>query len=250
MQRKPVDRYEGPKTLGIDVSRWQGNIDWPAVAADEDGVAFAIVRTGDGRGRDRNFTRNVKAARDAGLLVGSYHYLRADRDGLTQAELVCELWEKAGGFRKGLDIPPALDLEHGIRNDLPGGVWEGPGDDLPLDIVVEEALEFLSAVETRLGARPIVYTGQAFHWWFSQGNPGHAAKFAPYPLWLASYSKRPRMPVDRHGTGFPWPIWTFWQTTGHGEVDGVRGNVDLDYFRGSRAELVQWIASTPTRCGG
>lgn len=248
MRRKVIDKYDGPTTLGIDVSRWQGRINWPEVAADEDEIRFAICRTGDGGGRDRRFTENVEGARDAGLVVGSYHYLRADRDGTTQAEIVADLWEHAGGFRPGTDIPPALDLEAGIRTNLPGGVFEGPGRFVPLDVVVEEALEFLSQIETFLGARPIIYTGQAFHWWFSQGNPDLAAKFADWPLWLASYSKRPRMPVDKGGQGLPWDQWTFWQFTGSGEADGIRGDLDLDLFRGSRDELIRWTSETVSRC--
>ncbi len=251
MKRQRIDRYDGPTTAGIDVSRWQGEIDWAKVPADDDQPKFAICRTGDGRSRDRRFKENLRGARAVGLLVGSYHYLRADRDGATQADMVADMWEGAGGFRRGIDIPPALDLEEGIRTDLPGGVWVGRGDDLPLEVVVEESLEYLVTLENHFGARPIVYTGQAFHWWLSIGNPELAKAFEEYPLWIASYgrSTAPRMPVNRMGEGFPWETWTFWQTTGRGECDGIRGDVDVDYFRGDRAEFVQWIAATPSRCG-
>lgn len=235
-RRKAVDKYEGPMNRGLDVSKWQGEINWEEVAT-AGLVDFVFVRTGDGVSRDSRFEENVMGAEDNGLVVGSYHYFRADRDGKTQAALVSEMiTDILGGYAHAL--PPVLDLEEGGRKNLRGGVFESTEKDMPIDLVVEESLEYLETLERTLGVRPMVYTGQAFHWWLSQGRPDLAVHFEKYPLWIPSYGKpHPKLPVDQNGQGFPWKEWTFWQYTASGEVPGIQGPCDLNYFRGSHSDL-------------
>lgn len=238
-QRKQVDFYKGTKTLGLDVSTYQGNVDWMKV--DED-FKFVFVRTGDGKSEDAKFVKNWQGAAQRGLYRGVYHYLRADRDGMTQATHVATLIRKAGGLLV-TDLPPVIDIEEGASKNLEGGVFEGTGTELPIELVVAECLEFLDALEVELGVRPIVYTGQAFHWWLSQSRPQLAEKFAKYPLWIASYttSDAPYMPVDKAGKAFPWAIWTFWQYTSKGASNGIVGDIDMNYFRGDVEELKRFI---------
>lgn len=232
-QRAVVDRYAGPFVEGIDVSRYQGDVDYDKVRAA--GAEFVIVRTGDGKTEDRTAVTNLRNAKAAGLLVGTYHYFRADRDGQTQAKAVADIVTRSGVT---LDLPPALDLEEGSAEDLPGGIMDvAEDDDLPLDIVGAEALEHLDHLEREFRMRPMVYTGQAFHWWFSQARPQMAARFGAYPLWTPYYASRVKMPVDRKGNGFPWTKWTIWQYTGKGTIDGVKGKVDRNRFHGDRAAL-------------
>lgn len=240
-QRAAVDRYKGPYVEGIDVSRYQGKVDYIKVKAA--GAEFVIVRTGDGKTEDPTAVQNLRAAKAAGLLVGTYHYFRADRDGATQARLVRHVVDQAG---VDLDLPPALDFEEGAAKDLPGGIMDVPGDgDLPLDVVGAEALEHLQHLEKEFDMRPLVYTGQAFHWWYSQARPKIAEKFAPYPLWTPYYASRPKLPVDRTGKkGFPWSQWTIWQYTGKGTIDGVKGKVDRNKFRGDRAALDAFVRAS------
>lgn len=149
---------------------------------------------------------------------------------------------EAGGLDP-TDFPPCLDLEGGASKNLPGGVFVGGETQLPVHLVAEEALEFLQTIEAGLGVTPMVYTGQAFHWWFSQGAPELAALFAKYPLWLASYSKEPAMPVDNQGVAFPWPQWSIWQHTGSGKVAGVTGAVDVNKFRGTLLDMETFITN-------
>jgi lysozyme len=235
MRRKAIDNYSGPTTLGIDVSRWQGKIDWDKLP---DSIRFAISRTGDGGSKDKYFVRNWQESARTGLVRGSYHYFRADRDGKYQAETVINLIDKAGGLTKN-DLPPALDLEGGARKNLPGGVLGGTKD-LPIDLVVEECLEFLQEITRVLKVLPIIYTGQAFHWWLSQKRPDLAEEFKIYPLWLPSYSASPLMPVNIKGEGFPWSHWMFWQYTAKGQISGIEGAVDLNLFRGTSTELIRF----------
>ncbi len=243
MKRKCIDLYSGPFTIGIDVSKYQGAIDWQRVAAS--GCRYAFVRTGDGKSEDATAVRNLQGAQQAGLLVGTYHYFRADRDGATQAALARHIVEKSGVV---LDLPPTLDLESGASKDLPGGIADAPGEDLPLELVADEAIEMLKDYRTRFGMRPIVYTGVSMHWWYSQARPAQAARFKEYPLWLPSYSKCARMPVDRAGNGFPWKQWTFWQFTGKGTIDGVPTTVDVNRFHGD-LEALRAFARDSIVCG-
>ncbi len=240
MKRQRVDNYTGPKTSGFDVSKWQGDIEWSRI---DDDFEFVFVRTGDGRTHDSKFDRNWRGAKEQGIRRGAYHYFRADRDGFTQAHTVISMMEAAGGFRPGVDLPPVVDLEGGARKNLPGGVFVEKDPELPIELVVEELLEFLQTLEDHLGVVPIIYKGQAFHWWLSQSRPQLAAQFDRYPLWIASYSRGPgpRMPVNTAGDGFPWSEWTIWQHTGKGESDGIEGNLDENYFRGDEAALDQFI---------
>ncbi len=239
MRRQAIDPYMGPYTPGIDVSKYQATIDWKRVAAT--GCKFVFVRTGDGRSEDTTAVRNLHGAQSAGLLVGAYHYFRADRDGVFQAALMERVVHNAGVT---LDLPPCLDLESGASKDLPGGVDDVPGEDLPLELVADEAIEMLKELERRFRMRPIVYSGVAMHWWYSQARPAQAARFSPFPLWLPSYSKRAMMPVNRAGEGLPWKQWTFWQWTGSGVVDGVPTKVDVNRYHGTEEELRAFAKSS------
>ncbi len=239
MRRQCVDNYSGPTTLGIDVSKYQGDIKWDEVGSL---VKFVISRAGDGQSRDSKFQINWKKTGKLDFIRGTYQYFRADRDGKTQAEKVIDQIESAGGLKK-TDLPPALDLEGGAIKNLPGGVFTGQAAELPIDLLVEECLEFLEVIENHYGVTPIVYTGQAFHWWLSQGRPDLAEKFTKYPLWLPSYSSCALMPVDRVGKGFPLKQWSIWQYSSKGTIGGIEGNVDINKFRGTEDQLKEFVKS-------
>jgi lysozyme len=240
MRRQPVDNYVGPVTIGIDVSHWQGDIDWDMVATTP--VKFAWIRTGDGKDEDRWFHDNWKEAKRVGLIRGVYHFFRADRDGRTQALMVVKMIREAGGFDPQ-DFTVALDFEGGVNKNLPGGVFEGGAAKLPIGLVVEEALEFMATIQEELGVIPMMYTAQAFHWWLSQARPDLAEQFRQFPLWLPSYSKHPMMPVDTDGVGFPWEQWTIWQHTSKGRVPGIDGDCDMNKFRGDEQQMYSYIQS-------
>lgn len=242
MKRQPVDSYKGPYTLGIDVSKYQGNINWEQLNQEAPNLKFAIIRTGDGRSTDVKFQQNWKAAREQAPRIhrGTYHYFRADRGGEFQADLVLRNIEAAGGL--GLnDLPPAIDIEDGTFKNLPEGVFTGTGENLPPALIMEECVDFLRKVERELGRKPIVYTGQAFHWWFSQTHPDLATELAEFPLWLPSYTTEPLMPVDRQGKAFPWEQWSIWQYKSTGVVPGVVGACDMNRFRGDYSTFQSFV---------
>lgn len=243
MKRQAIDIYAGPTTVGVDVSKWQGEIDWARVAQDPQQIRFAVVRTGDGKDIDPLAVRNLTGAHEAGLRVATYHYFRADRDGAYQRELVREVLSTA-------DVPVlfvAIDIEDGADENLPNGIYPGPrSEKLEAVFVAAEALEFIEGVEQYLGERALIYTGQWFHWKFSQARPELAAPFGRWPLWVPSYaSTHPRMPVNAKGEGFPWSTWTLHQYTAKGRVLGIDAPVDMNRFRGDYAALLEFGRQRP-----
>ena len=199
---------DGPTVDGIDVSTYQGNINWPRVA--QTSVKFAIVRIGDGLGGDDQFENNWRGAREAGLIRGAYQFFRTLRDPDAMADIVIRAVGRLGPG----DLPVVLDLEGASIQDQPGNV------------VAANARRWLDAVEAGTGKRPIIYTG--FYVWRDQvGDPD----FSEYPLWIAAYVNH-CPDISNH-----WNRWTFWQTSSSGDIPGINGNVDTDLFNGDLAAL-------------
>ncbi len=200
--------------IGIDVSHHQGPIAWRGVA--RGGIGFAFIKATEGvLTRDPRFGVNWNAAGDAGLLRGAYHFFHPAKPVRAQVDHFCSV---TGAFSPG-ELPPVLDIEETIPYD------EWPT--VPRRQRLELALEWLRAVEARMGVRPIVYTRKGFVAAMF-GAPGPLAAF---PLWIAHYTLQPA-PACPDG----W-TWTFWQYTQSGRVPGISGAVDMNRFSGSLAEL-------------
>jgi lysozyme len=201
------------QTLGIDVSRWQGDINWFAVGASQ--VRFAFVKATEGSSSvDRKFAENWRAAREVGLFRGAYHFARPGGDPETQAAH----FAATVGEQDVRDLPPVLDLEetdgHGPRH------------------VLQWAEAFLRKAESLFRRQLILYTGG--FWRFQLGNPD-VPFFRQRKLWLAAYSQKPVVPAS-------WQDWTFWQfsdgTHNHPvPIPGLSGPVDQNHFRGNEQEL-------------
>jgi GH25 family lysozyme M1 (1,4-beta-N-acetylmuramidase) len=208
----PTPPQENAVLEGCDVSNHQGAaIGWDRVAAA--GIAFAWIKASeDPDFFDTVFPRNWFEARKAGLVTGAYHYARPDR--VSPAASVT-LFEKAlqdvGGLRAGDLI--ALDLEE--PHDKPGSflVW---------------AAEWLALAERVFGVKPVLYTAH----WFAGPHGLENGALGSYPLWWAAYTNAPATPVP-----MGWEKLTFWQYTSTGRVPGIPGDVDLDRFFGTLADL-------------
>lgn len=207
---------DGDQLPGIDVSQWQGPIDWDAVATA--GVVFAYVRASDGLLHpDTAFDDNWAGARAAGIHTGVYQFFEPDQDPIEQADLLLSRMGPLGVD----DLPPALDVE--VTNGLEPAA------------VATAITAWLEHVEAEAGVTPIIYTRSDF--WQSSV----AADLGDHPLWAASW-------VD----GCPdladtWTDWVFHQYTDAGSIPGISGAVDLDRFNGDLAELLTYGA-TPD-CG-
>jgi len=215
----PVDASGNPlRVRGIDVSYYQGTIDWPAVAATD--IRFAVVRLSDGVGtRDSQFVRNWQESRRAGLIRGFYQYFRASAGGAAQAQLAVDRLAEAGGFQSS-DLPPVLDIE-----TLDGRTAAQ---------VAAEATIWVDAMREATGKEPIIYTGAYF--WDDNGLPD---SLNSQPLWTANYTTNPCP-----WTSDSWDRWTLWQYTDSGTVSGIAGPVDLDYFAGTLDDLQDFANAT------
>ncbi len=207
------------RVAGIDVSHYQGDVDWLQVAAA--GVQFVFIKATEGRNKpDARFAGNWDHARDAGLFTGAYHFMRTTSSGKDQARRF--LNAVADRYDTERALPPVLDLET-------AGIEE------------EDVLDWLDAVRTELDWIPLVYLNFDFATRFAFP----AATVGAFPLWFAQYplrfrdNGRPYEPL--HITKLKtWKDWAFWQFSETGKVPGIDGYVDLDVFHGSLADLTAW----------
>ena len=202
---------------GIDTSRWQGAVDWPAARAA--GVTFAWLKATEGSDIvDPAFPANWTAAARAGVVRGAYHFFYLCGPADAQAR-----WFIANVPRSPGGLPPVLDIEWTPFSPT-CRIRPAPA------IVRSEIGIFLAIVGQHYGQRPIVYTTPEF--WQDNGF----ADISGEDFWLRSTNAHP----SEAYAGMPW---TFWQYTGTGRVPGVAGNVDINAFAGSAAAWRRWLAA-------
>jgi lysozyme len=203
----------GPAFLkGIDVSHFQQAVDWAAVAAA--GIQFCFIKATEGALHvDGRFSYNWRAALEAGLARGAYHFFHPAISVTAQADLFLRTVPRLDPG----DLPPVLDLEAPEE-------WQG----VPVLHRAQLVLSWLHAVEDRLHLTPILYLSPAF----MSDVLRNATVLAQYPVWLAQYTNDPAPDVPK-----PWTKWTFWQHTRQGRMPGVLSQVDLNRFNGTLDEL-------------
>lgn len=200
---------DGTTLRGIDVSYYQGTIQWGQVY--NDGRRFAIIRVSDGIGfEDPKFESYWSNSDNAGLVQGAYQFFRPNQNALDQADLMIRKLN-AVGFRAS-DIPPVLDVE------VTGGESNAT--------IANKINNWVDRVRNQTGRKPIIYTSPGF--WSSIGNPDIPNTY----LWVAHWTTAscPSIPPT-------WAKWRFWQHSSTGSVNGISGNVDLDRFNGTLAEV-------------
>ena len=199
---------KGATVTGVDVSSYQGTVNWSQVKGA--GRGFAFARISDGLNSvDAKFAQNWPAMKAAGIVRGSYQFFRPSQDAGLQAQMVIDKLAAAGGLQPG-DLPPVLDLES--------------ADGLAASVVVSKANVWLATIEAALKVKPIVYTAA-----FMSSVIG--TSFGKYTLWVANYGTTcPTMPSG-------WTDWQFWQHADNGSVAGIGGAVDSDFFNGTLAQL-------------
>ncbi len=204
---------KGSVVKGVDVSHYDGTIDWAAVHGA--GIDFAFMKATETTNFvDPQFATNWKNAGANGVIRGAYHFFRASADATAQADYFVQ---QAGVPAAG-DLPLTLDLE--------------TLDGVAPATVATDALTFLARVQEKSGRTPIVYTSASFL--SSIGNP---AGFGAYTLWVANWQVScPSIPSP------PWSDWTFWQNSSTGTVAGISGSaVDLDQFNGTLGDLQVFV---------
>ena len=191
--------------FGIDVSKWNGDIDWDKVKAD--GVEFVMIRCGY-RGttmgsliEDPNFLMNIRGAKAAGLDVGVYFFTQAinEVEAVEEASMVIALCD---GYE--LDYPVMIDSE--------GAGGNGRADSLDVETRTKVCKAFCETIENA-GYEAGVYASRS---WYNANL--EVNKLEKYRIWLAEYRSTPLC------SGY----YDMWQYTSKGKVDGIEGNVDLN----------------------
>jgi GH25 family lysozyme M1 (1,4-beta-N-acetylmuramidase) len=212
---------------GVDVSNWQGNINWPAVPSSQ--FRFAIIKASEGTTyTDPYFQRNWEGAGSRGMYRGAYHFARPagstlaeiDADARAEAYWFVSRIASVGGMGGPMDLPAVLDLEY--PGDWKSGVsppaykcWYMSQAQL-----AQWMRTWLSTVHTLTGKVPILYTNSDY-WNSCDGAPADIA--STYRLWLASWG------VSNPSIPRPWSSWTFWQDGG-APVPGIGSAIDHNYF--------------------
>jgi len=198
---------------GVDVSKWQGAIDWTLVrkVAKKD---FAFIKATQGSNIiDARFVENWKKAKLAGIPRGAYHYFMFTASETAQFNLLMSALNGDYG-----ELPITVDVEDTSINPSNASVY------------MQRLHNFITMIEQRTGRAPQIYTAKWF--WNTTRFPSQAwAK--NYPLWVASYTTAPLLPDD-------WTMCKFWQYANDGQVDGITGNVDLNVFNGTQEQLDQY----------
>ena len=195
----------GSGTMGIDVSKHNGNIDWNAVK--NSGVSFVIIRCGY-RGsatgvlvEDPMFRSNIKGAKAAGLKVGVYFFCQAvnEVEAVEEASMAVSL---VSGY--GLDMPIFLDVE---------SAQGGRGDKISKETRTAVCRAFCQTVQNS-GYSAGIYANKS---WFNEKiNTG---SLTSYKIWLAQYASAPTYTTTRYD---------MWQYSSKGRISGISGDVDLD----------------------
>jgi GH25 family lysozyme M1 (1,4-beta-N-acetylmuramidase) len=191
----------GTPAEGIDVSEFQGTIDFAEVA--KAGVSFVFARADAGLTADPNYATYKANATSAGLLFGAYQFFEPSQDPVAQAQRFLS------------------DAALGPGNLFPALVVETTGGLSPSELE-QHVASWLATVQAALGVKPLIYTAKAF--WNPSVQPGLAAQ--GYPLWVANWEvSSPTLPSE-------WSSWAFWQYKDNGTVSGISGPVDRDRFNG------------------
>ena len=183
---------------GIDVSHYQGNIDWEMVASDKN-IKFVYIKASEGITiSPKHYHLNIKEIRQAGIPVGAYHFFHPDISVQRQFDNFTKQVKK-----EDQDLVPLIDVE------TPGKV--------PKKAVADSVKKFSDMLEKHYGCRPMIYTGSDFY------NNYLSHKFSKYPLFIARYSTA--KPVLKDGAK-----WVLWQFTEKGKVAGIKDKVDMSRF--------------------
>ena len=203
---------EGYEIHGIDISHYQGEIDWDELRnngmIERCPVRFVMIKATEGSTRiDDRFKENFYQAREYGFIRGAYHFWSTRSSGRAQAEHFLRQVKLEDG-----DLPPVLDVEHKAKDQTP-------------EEFKESVLTWLRLVEKAYDAKPIIYTYYKFKLTYLNDSV-----FNDYPSWIAHYY------VDSVKYEGPWK---FWQHTDCGRLPGIKGYVDFNIYNGSYYDLQQ-----------
>lgn len=205
-KKQYIDKDGVEALMGIDVSTYQGDIDWEQVK--QDNIDFALIRLGNRGYRsgeislDKNYSNNIEKASQAGIDIGVYFF--------TQATSIKEAEEEAEFI---LDNIKDYDIELPIVFDMER-VENGRMSELPIKEKTIVALAFCEKIE-EAGYVPMIYGSSSY-----LQNSVLLAELMKYDIWIADYAEEPSFPYE----------FQMWQYTDEGKVKGIKSNVDLNLY--------------------
>ncbi len=193
---------------GIDISDHQGDIDWVGVAGQN--ISFAYIKASEADDfTDKRFAQNWNLARKAGIAIGAYHFYSLAYSGESQANNFISTVPQGD-----IMLPPVVDVE-----------YSGNSRQRPSKQEFQKGLlVYINMVRSAYGKDPIIYTTEKFYddYLYPELKDQH--------FWMRSMFSKPQN------------NWTFWQYSQWGNVDGISGNVDLDFFSEGPSSFKQLLS--------
>lgn len=200
---------------GVDVSSYQGEINWKTL--EEQDISFAFIKATEGSSyKDRYFQKNIKNIEETDIAAGAYHFLSFESSGKTQAENFVSSVDK-----EKIALPPAIDVElYGEYNAKP-----------PKAEDVRAILDdMVAALYEEYGRYPIIYTTRRAYLLYISGE------YEDCDIWISDIVKSPSLPDERE--------WTFWQYSHTETLPGYNGeeeHIDMNVFNGSKKEFREYV---------
>lgn len=194
---------------GVDVSHHNSFINWNQLR--EENITFVYLKSAEGDShKDRDYLKNYRLAKKAGLKVGTYHFYTFGMDGEQQAEHFIR-----SSNVHSQDLVPAIDVEHSSIN-------QSSRDKKFLKRTILELKRLEQTLFEHYGMHPILYTNKECYKKYIKG------RFPKNPIWICDLHSEP---------GDDYENWIIWQFSHTGQVDGVIGDIDLNYYRYSFSEF-------------
>ena len=211
-----AEKYE---IRGVDVSEYQGEVDWDRIK--DQGISFAFIKATEGsKSKDKYFDRNFEKIKNMDMLLGVYHFFSFETEGEQQAQN----YINTVGYVENDDsiFIPIIDVEYYsyYKKAKPYKEW-----------VIKELQTMLDDLENTYRIKPMIYTTMEFYTDYIDGN------FSGYDIWIRDIVTKPSL-ENRD--------WKFWQYTGKGKLDGYSGEekfIDLNVFNGTKEDFDSFVES-------
>jgi len=204
---------------GIDVSYYQGNIDWQKMQ--QQGMDFAFIKATEGSSHiDTLFYENWTNIRETDIKAGAYHFFSFESSGADQAAHYISIVPITTGM-----LPPVIDIE------FYGDYFQNRPEP---EVTRQNLQEMLSLLEAHYGMKPIIYATDSSYGLYIRDH------FSEYPLWIRNVYFSPDW-------GMPGK-WTFWQYTSKAQMDGYNGTeeyIDRNVFCGDEASWIKFTENAP-----
>lgn len=211
-----AEKYE---VRGVDVSEYQGEVDWNRIK--DQGISFVFIKATEGsKSKDDYFDKNFGKLKNMDMLLGVYHFFSFETEGEEQAQN----YINTVGYIENDDsiFIPIIDVEYYsyYEKAKPYKEW-----------IIEELQTMLDDLENTYRIKPMIYTTMGFYDDYINGN------FSDYDIWIRDIVTKPNL-ENRD--------WRFWQYTGKGRLDGYSGQekfIDLNVFNGTKEDFDSFVES-------